>query len=85
MADIQQLYSLIDQLPREDLDRLSRYIQQRRLTTVWSVDPAAIQELETLLKPVHAQASIMTDEEIEQTLDEALAEVRRERKTQSSD
>lgn len=83
MIDIQRLYDLVDQLPRQELEQLNRYIQQRRLTTVWEVPPGELKALEQLMRPTHELTSAMDEEEINAILDEALAEVRRERKTQS--
>jgi hypothetical protein len=83
MIDLEQLYTLIDSLPREALDQLEQYIQQRRQTAVWVVSPAQLKTIETLLKSVHDSISHIPDAEIEAVLDEALDEVRRERKTQS--
>lgn len=83
MTDLQRLYKVIDQLPREELDRLDRYIQQRRTMTVWEVPPEQIQAIETLMRPTQELTVQMSDDEINAILDEALAEVRRERQTQS--
>lgn len=84
MVDMQRLYELIDELPRQELERLDRYIQQRRLTTVWSVPAEAIKAIEEVMRPTHELTAQMDEQEINAVLDEALAEVRRERKTQSS-
>ena len=83
MTDLDKLFAVIDQLPRTELERLDRYIQRRRSTTVWAVPSESIKEIEELLRPTHELAASMDDEEINAVLDEALAEVRRERKTQS--
>ncbi len=84
MADMQRLYELINELPREELEQLDRYIQQRRLTTVWAVPAEEIKAIEQLMRPTHDLTAKMTESEINAVLDEALAEVRREQKTQSS-
>jgi len=48
-------------------------------TSIWIVSSETIKEIEELLRPTHELAAQMTDEEINTVLDEALAEVRRER------
>lgn len=83
MTDLDKLFAVIDQLPRSELEQLDRYIQQRRSMTVWEVPSEAIKEIEEIMRPTHELTAQMTDEEINEVLDEALAEVRRERKTQS--
>jgi hypothetical protein len=82
MADLERLYKVIDQLPREDLEQLNRYIQQRRLTTVWTVPAEQIKAIEELMRPTHELTAHMNEDEINAILDEALDEVRRERKAQ---
>lgn len=77
MTVLEKLYHLVDQLPREDLEELNRYIQQRRMTTVWAVAPEDIKALEDIMRPTHELAAQMSDEEINAVLDEALSEVRR--------
>ena len=84
MVEMQRLYRLIDQLRREELEELNHYIQQRRLATVWAVPTEEIKAIEQLMRPTHEVTSTMTEEEINSVLDDALAEVRRERKTQGS-
>jgi len=83
MANMQRLYELIDQLPREELERLSQYIQHRRQTTVWTVPAEEIKAIEKLMRPTHELTAAMDEDEINAVLDEALAEVRRERKAAS--
>ncbi len=84
MVDMQRLYELIDELPRRELEQLDQYIRQRRLTTVWSVPAEEIKAIEELMRPTHELTAQMDEQEINAVLDEALAEVRRERKTQNS-
>ena len=83
MIDLERLYSVIDRLPREELEQLNRYIQQRRMTTVWAVPAEEIKAIERLMRPTHELTAQMSEEEINAALDEALAEVRHERKTKS--
>ncbi|MHB8626986.1 MAG: hypothetical protein ACYDEO_12370 [Aggregatilineales bacterium] len=85
MLDMQRLYELVDTLPYQELEQLNRYIQRRRQTTVWAVPPEALQAVERLMRPTHGLTASMAEDEINTVLDEALAEVRRERKAQDSD
>ncbi len=84
MIDIERLYELVDQLPHQELEQLNRYIQQRRLTTVWEVPAAELKAIERLMRPTHELTATMDEDEINSILDEAIAEVRRERKTKGS-
>ena len=84
MASLQNLYKVIDQLPREKLEQLNRYIHQRRTTTVWAIPPEEIKAIEELMRPTHELTAQMSEEEINSILDEALSEVRHERETQNS-
>jgi len=84
MVDMQRLYELIDELPRRELEQLDQYIRQRRLTTVWPVPSEEIKAIEELMRSTHELTATMDEQAINAVLDEALAEVRRERKTQSS-
>jgi hypothetical protein len=84
MADLERLYKVIDQLPREDLEQLNPYIQQRRLTTVWTVPAEEIKAIEELMRPTHELTAQMDDDEINAILDEALDEVRHEQNAQGS-
>jgi hypothetical protein len=65
------------------LEQLNQYIQQRRQTTVWVVPTEEIKAIEQLMRPTHELTAAMDEDEINAVLDEALSEVRRERKAQS--
>lgn len=47
---------------------------------VWEVPAEAIREIEELMRPTHELTATMSEEEINEVLDEALNEVRLERK-----
>lgn len=64
MADMELLYKLIDDLPRDALDELSRYIYHRQAATVWEVAPENIKAIEKLLTPTHQLTETMSEEEI---------------------
>ena len=80
MTALEKLYTVVDELPREELEALNRYIQQRRNTTVWVVPPEEIKAIEELMHPTHELTAQMSEAEINEVLDEALSEVRSERK-----
>lgn len=85
MTALEKLYQLVDNLPREELEQLNRYIQHRRQTRVWEVAPESMQAIEVLMRPTHELTATMSDEEIDAEINEALDEVRSERQTTSRD
>lgn len=80
MTALEKLYTVVDELPREELEALNRYIQQRRNTTVWAVPSEEIKAIEEIMRPTHELTAQMTEDEINAVLDEALSEVRHEQK-----
>lgn len=83
MADMQALKSAVDELSPQELDELYRHLEARRRQLWWVVPEENIARLDTALKPLHAEAATMTDVEIDESIDAAIAEVRRERKAKS--
>src|SRR5260221_14756109 len=81
MTDLESVIKVIDELSQDDLDRLYRHIIDRRQASWWIVTPDNIAKIEAVLRPVHEQAAQMTEEEINATIDQAITEVRHERKT----
>jgi hypothetical protein len=80
MADLETVLAAIDELSTDELDEVYRHVMQRRHRNWWIVPPENIAKLKELLRPVHEEAAKMTEEEINDVIDEAIAEVRRERK-----
>ena len=80
MTNLETIFQTIEELSSEELDQVYQYIQQRRQTTPWSVSQENIRELKTVLGDVHQEAESMTDDEINTLIDDALDEVRSERK-----
>jgi hypothetical protein len=80
MADLETLFRAVDELSAEELEQLKDYIEQRRAVKWRVVPPENLQQLAEIMRPVQEEAAQMTEEEINNVLDEALAEVRRERK-----
>jgi hypothetical protein len=81
MADLQALIKAVDELSPDNLDILYRHIIERRHANVWIVAPENIAKIEAVLRPVHEQAAQMTEDEINQVIDQAIDEVRYESKT----
>lgn len=80
MADLQTIMKTVDELAQDELDILYRHIVERRHTSWWIIAPENIAKIEEVLRPVHEEASHMTEEEINGVIDQAIAEVRHERK-----
>jgi len=79
MSDLNAMLKAIDELPQDELDVLYRYVVQHRRADWWLIPSENISRLEQVLRPVYDQTAQMTESEINATIDEAIAEVRRER------
>jgi len=75
MDQLQAAIEAVDQLSSADLQRLQEHIQQCRHQG-WIIPAENIAKMEQALHPVHEEAALMTDEEIDAAIDEAIAEVR---------
>jgi hypothetical protein len=80
MTNLDTIFQTIETLTSEELDQVYQYIRQRRQTTTWTVNQRNIHELGAVLENVHQEADSMTDDEIDSLIDNALDEVRSERK-----
>ena len=80
MADLETLFRAVDELTAEELEQLKNYIEQRHGVKWWVVPSENLQKLGEIMRSVHEEAAQMTEEEINSAIDEAIAEVRRERK-----
>jgi hypothetical protein len=80
MADLEMLLKAVDELSPEELHKLYDYVEQKRRTSWWVVPPEKLAEIAEIMRPVQEEASSMAEEEINEVIDEAIAEVRRERK-----
>jgi hypothetical protein len=85
MSDLQSLLSEIDELPPEELETVYRHIIQRRHASYWLVPGESLKAIQEIMRPVYEQTAHMSEEEINTAIDEALDEVRRERKTHRRD
>ncbi len=84
MTDMQTVFRVVDEMTPEELHQLQLYIRERQGARWWVVPAENLQKIDELMRPVQEQASQMSEEEVYQVIDEALAEVRRERKNRSS-
>ena len=84
MIDMQTVFRATDDLSSDVRQQLKEYIEEREKTTWWIVPPESLAEIQEIMRPVHEDASKMTEEEINAVIDEALAEVRREEKLRKS-
>ena len=81
MTDLQTVIKAVDELSQDDLDKLYRHLVERRQASWWIVPPENIAQIEEVMRPVHEEAAQMTENEINEVIDQAIAGVRRERKT----
>lgn len=84
MSDLQLLLRAVDELSPTELNRLYDYVEQRRRTTWWVVSPENLARIDEAMRPVQDEAATMTEAEINAAIDEAIHEVRRERKDYKS-
>ncbi|MCA0454121.1 MAG: hypothetical protein LCI00_09130 [Chloroflexi bacterium] len=81
MTDLQELFTAIDDLSPDDLEQVYRRIIQRRSPAYWLVPGSNLKAIQDIMRPVYEQTASMSDDEIDTAIDEALDEVRRERKS----
>ena len=84
MADIQALKAVIDDLSSEELDEIYNHLMQRRQAGYWLVPSENLEQILEIIRPVHEAAAQMTEQEIDDLIDEALDAVRRERKAHTN-
>ena len=83
MTDLQELLIAIDDLSPDELEQVYRRVVQRRSPAYWLVPGTNLKAIQDIMRPVYEQTASMSDEEIDGAIDEALSEVRRERKSDS--
>lgn len=81
MTDLQELFTAIDDLSPDDLEQVYRRIVQRRSPAYWLIPGSNLKTIQDIMRPVYEQTASMSDDEIDTAIDEALDEVRRERKS----
>ncbi|MCQ3930510.1 MAG: hypothetical protein DPW16_08605 [Chloroflexi bacterium] len=81
MTDMQMVFRAVDEMTPEELHQLQLYIRERQGVHWWVVPAENLRKIDELMRPVQEQAAQMPEEEVNQVIDEVIAEVRRERKT----
>lgn len=81
MADLQSVIKAVDELSQDELDKLYVHVLERREAHWWIVPPENIARIEEVLRDVHEEAAHLGEDEINRAIDQAIAEVRRERQT----
>ncbi len=81
MTDMQMVFRVVDEMTPEELYQLQLYIRERQGARWWVVPAENWRKIDELMRPVQEQATQMSEEEVNRVIDEALAEVRRERRS----
>ncbi|MBC7810618.1 MAG: hypothetical protein H7175_05695 [Burkholderiales bacterium] len=84
MADLRTLFRAVDELSREELKQLREYVEHRQRNAWWIVPPENLAQIAEVMRPVREAADQMSEDEINAAIDEAINEVRRERKQNPS-
>jgi len=79
MADLDMLKAAINELSSDELNELYNHLVQRRQASYWLVPSEDLGQILETMRPVHEAAKDMTEQEINQVIDEAIDEVRSER------
>ena len=77
MADLQALKAAIDDLSSEELNEIYNHLMQRRQAGYWIVPSENLGQILEIMRPVHEATAQMTEQEINDVIDETLDEVRR--------
>jgi hypothetical protein len=78
MTDLQALISAVDSLSSDELDELYKHIVQRRQTRYWLVPSQDLNEILETMRPVHEATQDMTEQEINDVIDETLDDILRQ-------
>lgn len=84
MSNLHALLTQIDELSSEELETIYQHVVQRRHAAYWLVPGENLKAIQEIMQPVYEQTVHLNDEEIDAVIDEALDEVRRERKARRS-
>jgi hypothetical protein len=79
MADLQTVIAAADTLSPDKLEKLYQHVVQKRQKSYWLVPSEDLSQILDIMRPVHDAAMDMTEQEINDLIDEALHEVRSER------
>ena len=80
MSVLEEIIEAVDKLNHDDRTTLYQYLRHKRQTEWWSVSSDNLKRIDDALSPVQQEAESMTDDEINAVIDEAIDEVRRERR-----
>jgi hypothetical protein len=80
MTDLQTLFAEIDRLSPDEFEQLKQYVEQRQIVVWGIVPPENLAKIQEIMQPVQEDITRMTEEEINEMIDQALAEVRNEPK-----
>lgn len=83
MTDLQNLLTTIDELSPDELEEVYRHVVQRRQPSYWLIPGENLKAIQDIMRPVYEQTATKSDEEINTVIDDALSEVRRERKSKT--
>lgn len=83
MIDLDQLLTTIDELSPDELETVYRHVTQRRQSDYWLIPGEQLKTIKTIMEPVYRQTDSMSETEINEAIDEALNEVRLERRNQT--
>ncbi len=83
MADLQNLLHEIDALSPDELEAVYRRVVERRHPDYWLIPGENLKAIQEIMRPVYEQTEHLSEAEINATIDEALSEVRRERKSKA--
>jgi 5-methylcytosine-specific restriction endonuclease McrBC regulatory subunit McrC len=81
MVELQTLFSMVDELPPDDLESLYQHIKQRRLVVSLHTATGTFQ---TVPEATHQETAEAIREEVNAIIDDAIAVVRRKRETQET-
>lgn len=80
MIDLQQLLTTIDELPPDMLLKVREYVEKRAQTLIFTLSSEQLSAIDTAFRAVQTEAATMSETEINTVIDEAIAEVRNDRK-----
>lgn len=82
MTDLEPLFRTLDDLKPDELEQVRVYIENKRTYQVawWIIPPEALAKIDEIMRPVQEEAATMSEEEVNAAIDEAIAEVRQERR-----
>jgi hypothetical protein len=83
MSDIQALLTALDELSPSELEQVYQHVVQRRAPAYWLIPGENLQAIREIMRPIYDQTASMSENEVNATIDEALNEVRRERKSKT--